>query len=48
MFNNKGGSNILKPASDGTPELDSSGNVIVSQRKDAKTMYISLDIGVFF
>jgi len=48
MFNGKDINRVLKPASNGSPELDASGNVIESQMKRANPFLLSLDVGVFF
>jgi hypothetical protein len=48
IFNNNGNNRVLKAQSSGIPELDNLGETIVSEKRAAKSMYLSLDVGVFF
>ena len=48
MFTNKDVNRVLKPSADGNPDLDDTGNVIESQKKQVNPYYLSLDLGVFF
>lgn len=48
LFNKKDINRVWKPTNTGSPELDNNGNPIESQLRNAKSMYVSLNVGVFF
>lgn len=48
IFNNKDNNRVLKAENNGIPELDNLGETIVSEKRAAKSMYLSLDVGLFF
>jgi hypothetical protein len=49
IFNAKNNNRVLKAQNNGSPELDPlTGNTILSEKRAAKSLYVSLDVGVYF
>ena len=48
IFNAKNNNRVLKALDNGWPQLDANGNTIISEKRAAKSLYVSLDVGVYF